>query len=232
MLLEIGRGLWRIPLELHHRAALTPLRATHSVYLPRGQAGRNQEHLLWQINLVELNQASRWPDLVQKGNAFARPSQTAKLLPDLLGWQHIFAVVGWLNVVGVLPAPPITPQGHCCTSVRATRAIKSKADYCACGSGSARQSLCRAWRVAAPGCRIYSRMLHMSRVPTSGVAPTAWCATNIICAIGGGPARTPGTPANHHREKQWRANCLQRKPDFNRSQSADRYTRTTRRPAG
>ena len=30
MLLEIGRGFWRIPLELHHRVALSPLRITRS----------------------------------------------------------------------------------------------------------------------------------------------------------------------------------------------------------
>ncbi len=32
---------------------------TNSVYLPRGQAGRNQEHLLRQINLVGLNHATK-----------------------------------------------------------------------------------------------------------------------------------------------------------------------------
>ena len=40
---------------------LSTICLTNSVYLPRGQAGRNQEHLLRQINLVGLNHASKWP---------------------------------------------------------------------------------------------------------------------------------------------------------------------------
>ena len=53
-----------------------------------------------------------------------------------------------------------------------------------------------------------------SRVPTTVVTPTAWCATSIICAtVASDPARTPGALANR---SAWRQLCDEPRTGFDR----------------
>ena len=118
MLLDIGFSLRDILLELHHCTFLALLRITNSVYPLRGQACRNQEHLLRQINLVGLNRlrdgcgaAATW------GLKSSLPPARSNYVRDRAHFRSCFLGVGVLRrdreptASLFVPAPPY-PKGE------------------------------------------------------------------------------------------------------------------------